>query len=288
MATPSPVPTPTATPEPTPIVRAEEEPLFVDDEVAAVSGGAGEWVWSEAVIAAPSVLVTATTGDASCALDWAVRPDGVPPVEGTADGNGVAVGVGYRHAAISVTTDCASWDLQLSPAPDPRVTVIDEYRPYRIEGATKQELVAAMAELGPEMEGSDERARARAMWRPTWNVTVDGAVPCTVMSAMVTIEVIIELPEWTPPPDADAGIVDEWERYVGLVRFHEEGHRTIAIRAGGRIADALEALPPADTCDALFQTVDTTGQAVFDEARAQQRAYDVATDHGATQGAAFD
>ena len=40
----------------------------------------------------------------------------------------------------------------------------------------------------------------------------------------MAIDAIVTLPAWSPPPDADAALVEEWKRYITALATHEIGH----------------------------------------------------------------
>ncbi len=88
------------------------------------------------------------------------------------------------------------------------------------------------------------------------------------------------LPAWVPPL-----MVNEWNRYLDAVWAHEQGHENLAMQAGSATVQAIEALPPAGSCRELNRQVQATGQAVVAHYALLQDNYDIATGHGALQGA---
>ena len=68
---------------------------------------------------------------------------------------------------------------------------------------------------------------------------------------------------------------------------HEEGHRDLAVKAARELTSAVADLPPVSTCAQLDREVNALGQEQMKRLLKEQRDYDTATNHGATQGALF-
>src|SRR5207302_666295 len=91
-------------------------------------------------------------------------------------------------------------------------------------------------------------------------------------------------PEVAPPPaSASADLLKSWQAYLKAVRLHEAGHRTIAERNAREVMAALTPLRGAN-CDLLSDEASRTAERLVADGRARNRAYDVETKHGQTQG----
>ena len=88
--------------------------------------------------------------------------------------------------------------------------------------------------------------------------------------------------------NAEAGLAENWQRYMTNLIIHEEGHKDLAISGAQAILDALLSLPNAASCGEDVQSlVSSTGDEIFADYNARQKAYDTETNHGETQGAYF-
>src|SRR2546430_576289 len=85
------------------------------------------------------------------------------------------------------------------------------------------------------------------------------------------------------PPETPAHVVDSWKTYFQHVRLHEAGHRAIAEQNARDLLAALSSMRAA-TCQAVMDAASRTGERIVAEGRAKNRAYDVQTKHGQTQG----
>lgn len=162
--------------------------------------------------------------------------------------------------------------------------VVREER-YEVTGSTLTQLRAMAALLGPGRGG--ERYVAYTAWELRWEyVRAVGARGWGLAGATVTTVATRTLPRWTPARTADPAEVEAWEGYVASLAEHEEGHVLIGAEAGRALYEALRALPPCATREALDELAGETAARVSEEFRALERAYDAETGHGATQGCA--
>ena len=67
------------------------------------------------------------------------------------------------------------------------------------------------------------------------------------------------------------------------MRQHEAGHRAIAEQNARDLLAALSSMRAA-TCQQVMDAASRTGERIVAEGRAKNRAYDVQTKHGQTQG----
>ncbi len=125
-------------------------------------------------------------------------------------------------------------------------------------------------------------------WKVKWNyghARTPGA--CTADSFLVTVDVVFHLPKWVRNGDAPQPLVEKWENYLAKLLAHEKGHRDRAVEAATGLEQAVAELPPARTCTELDREVQTLCHVRMAKLIEDQKAYDSATAHGATQGAVF-
>lgn len=147
-------------------------------------------------------------------------------------------------------------------------------QPFSITGATPAELRDALSILGPLRDGA--RYAAFTDWTVTYRVR-------PARHIHVTASAVVHLPLLRAPRSAPRALVERWNLYVEALRRHEMGHVAIARAAARAVHAALAALPP----DAPPPLVAASASAALAELRAAERAYDIDTRHGATQGAVF-
>lgn len=147
--------------------------------------------------------------------------------------------------------------------------------PYRITGATRGEIARAIAILGPMRGGV--RFAAFTDWEVVYRVRA-GAPPPSV-----EVRAVVRLPDLVAPLSATADLREAFARYVDALRRHEGGHVAIAESAGHAVREALSALPES----AGPRDVDRAARTAIASAHARERAYDLETSHGATQGASL-
>ena len=196
-------------------------------------------------------------------------------------------------AASVLLAACASSSPEPAEAPPPesaarapaaaRVAIAGREHYYDIDGSSAGALRDQINRLGPK----DESGRARdalTVWDLEWSYhDAPGEDGCALRDVQVTLNVTITLPRWAPPATAPPGLRKSWRTYLERVRVHERGHRTIAERNARALYAALTPLRAA-TCDELHSVASRTGEEIVAEGRARNRAYDVQTKHGQTQG----
>jgi predicted secreted Zn-dependent protease len=196
-------------------------------------------------------------------------------------------------AALTAATACGSSSPEVAPPPAPAATPVapsgarpaiaatEQY--YDIDGSSAGALRDQINRLGPKDESGKSRD-AVTVWSVEWSYTAtsrpDG---CVLRDVKVTLDVATTLPRWKPPAGATPAVVRSWQTYLKAVRLHEAGHRAIAER---NARDVMAALTPlrGPNCDLLSDQATRTAEQIVADGRARNRAYDVETKHGQTQG----
>jgi predicted secreted Zn-dependent protease len=164
-----------------------------------------------------------------------------------------------------------------------RIAITGREQYYDIDGASAGALRDQIRRLGPKDESGRSRD-ALTVWDLEWVYhDAPGASGCALRDLQVNLNVTITLPRWKPPATAPAGLSESWRTYLEHVKLHEAGHRTIAERTARAVFAALSPLRAA-TCDEVHSMASRTAEEIVAEGRARNRAYDVQTKHGQTQG----
>src|SRR6266581_9526343 len=197
-------------------------------------------------------------------------------------------------AAVMLTLACASSPEPAStptPAADsaalartaPRAAVTAREQYYDIDGSSAGALRNQISRLGPKDETGTSHD-ALTVWSLEWTYgTAQRGDSCALKDVRVTLNVSVTLPRWTPPATATARLKDSWRTYLRNVKVHEGGHRTIAERNARELMTALTPLRGA-SCESLSQEATRLAERIVADGRARNRAYDVQTKHGQTQG----
>jgi len=162
----------------------------------------------------------------------------------------------------------------------PTITVREHY--YDIDGSSTGALRDQIRRLGPK-DGGESRD-ALTVWNLEWTYhEVPSSDACALRDVRVTLDVAITLPRWAAPRGAAPEVVAAWRKYLEHVRLHEAGHRAIAERNARDLTAALAAVR-APSCREAGDSASRTAEQIVADGRARNRAYDVDTKHGQTQG----
>jgi predicted secreted Zn-dependent protease len=168
----------------------------------------------------------------------------------------------------------------------PTISITGGQQFYDIDGTSAGALREGIRRLGPK-DASGTSLDALTVWDLQWTYK---AVPvsavdstCALRDLKVTLNVTVTLPRWTPPASAPASLRETWRTYLRHVQVHEAGHRAIAERNARDLYKVLSGLR-APTCPQLDAQASRTGEDIVVDGRAKNRAYDVETKHGQTQG----
>lgn len=162
------------------------------------------------------------------------------------------------------------------------LSITTHERYYDVSGTSVSELRDAIRRLGPQEQG--QPADALTVWDLEWTYAERrSAEGCTLRDVRVTLMMTMTLPRWNPPADAPARLVAAWREYLDHVKIHEAGHQAIADQYARRLLTALTGLRAA-SCDALWDAASRTAARINAEGQARNRAYDLETKNGQTQG----
>jgi predicted secreted Zn-dependent protease len=138
-----------------------------------------------------------------------------------------------------------------------------------------------MNRLGP---GSQD---AYTKWHVDWRYRYSSlGTACRIDSLSVAVDVVFTLPRWNHPSGASGDLKAEWNRYVRALLVHENGHKRLAERAGQRIFRRLTGLTAP--CESIQDSANQAARSILAQQREREDLYDETTNHGASQGAAFN
>ena len=121
-------------------------------------------------------------------------------------------------------------------------------------------------------------------WKVRWNFrwTSDRSGRCRITSVNVVAEGSITLPALHTD---DARAQQNFDRYIAALGTHEQGHFRFAQDAAAAIDAAIGDMGARATCARMEADANALGHAILADAVRDEKAYDLRTDHGKTQGA---
>jgi len=162
---------------------------------------------------------------------------------------------------------------------------------YDVHGRTEKEVAADLrrqARIAVNMPSDGMGlpiAETNSPMRWSWTSSAVSGNLCMITKVRVSMTVDIQLPRWTPPPDADSVAVADWGRFIATIELHEGGHKDIAVAAAREIVERLSSL--TSPCSSINDDASRLGQQIAAKAQSAQVEYDLATHHGMLQGPGF-
>jgi predicted secreted Zn-dependent protease len=155
---------------------------------------------------------------------------------------------------------------------------------FDVHGATSRELSAEIGAKGPVGENG-LRSDGYTRWHIDWRFAMDSdATRCTAHDIVVDLDIRMILPRWNHPRSADPALVARWDEYLAALRLHEGGHRHRAEAAAGDVRRALQRERGARDCATLENRLNSLANALLNDLRSRQAAYDRETESGRRQG----
>ncbi len=154
------------------------------------------------------------------------------------------------------------------------VGVTEEARtdPYEVTGFTSEQLKADVIAKMPSRGA--RRFESYTEWYVRWEFDFDekpGA--CSLKAPKVTLGVVRTLPRWQRPGLAAPEAVVKWEAYTAALGQQALAHRNFGARAANGIAAMLAMPHQAATCAAAEAKANGEGNAILDEHRRKEAAY---------------
>jgi len=154
---------------------------------------------------------------------------------------------------------------------------------YSVEGATLDELRAALRKYGPVDSGGVPRD-AFAGWHMTWRWSRRADGSPDFASVVVECTGKVRLPQWSSPKGTDTFLVAEWNRYLRAVMDHERRHLEHCFSDRENVRAAIIAAS-RERSDLTPQDAHRIARTILKKTRARDRALDTTTDHGRKEGA---
>jgi predicted secreted Zn-dependent protease len=168
---------------------------------------------------------------------------------------------------------------------EPYLVVTYDY--YGIRGKSAAALRQQMDRLGTVWtDGNTYDAYTR--WTVDWQYRYRQlASGCAIASVTTRVAVTYRLPEWIDRDQGTPELRMKWDTYMRALKTHEAGHKNFGLSAAREIEASLLNVGPARTCEDLGRQANQKARRIIDKYVKEEKAYDVRTRFGATQGAVF-
>jgi predicted secreted Zn-dependent protease len=163
----------------------------------------------------------------------------------------------------------------------------ERHEDYPITGRTAVELRGQLDRLGPRDEADgkiyDANTRSELAVRYEYQTSLDS---CRISSADIRLSVVYVMPRWADYDGGPREVRDSWDRYLGNLTLHEQGHRDVGMQVAADLERELLDMR-GRFCEDVGKAADEAARSAFRILKERNREYDARTRHGAGQGTAF-
>ncbi|HXY62398.1 MAG TPA: DUF922 domain-containing protein [Nitrospirota bacterium] len=165
--------------------------------------------------------------------------------------------------------------------------VIEKYEYYEVQGGNESALRCDMNHNSCRWDDG-KKYDSVTSWRVKWDYDYDRAPQsCAAVAFKASLEVVFRFPKWVHDEGVSQALVAKWNSYLKNLTVHENGHRDMAVEAVAELSRAVAELSPAQNCSDLDREVRALCRLKLKKLNEDEKAYDVSTQHGLTQGAIF-
>lgn len=163
---------------------------------------------------------------------------------------------------------------------EPAVNTETQY--YLVDGENAQ---AVREDMNAKRSGNfDAYTSWRVKWHFYWN---DAKKSCSLTTVKTDVAVKFTLPKLAKNSIADTDAKQRWNRYYRALIAHENGHRDFGVNAATEIENTLLAMGSRSHCKTLETDANALANEIIQRYIADEKQYDIDTNHGMNDGAVF-
>jgi predicted secreted Zn-dependent protease len=172
----------------------------------------------------------------------------------------------------------------LTGASEGLTSLNDPIQVYELYGSTGDSLRQQLQRCAP-VNGDGGQYSGETSYSLTWQYSyLSGNGSCNLTDVKVGLHTSSILPMWRTSAAASPQLTQAWTSFIAGLTAHESGHTSIDNQYASRLTHDLQNLK-AESCDNLASLARTTINTEVQALNQANAAYDIATNHGATQGA---
>jgi predicted secreted Zn-dependent protease len=232
----------------------------------AVNRGAADTIVASSALSCPQPELLLSPNRAP------IGPIGVPARARPAHRSGAARELDERLTRILPTPVFVSDDATLPFEPDLPVGVDLRYHSFRVFGESIAEVNESLRVNAIHVENELAAGLTTSRFESSYS-PLPGPSGC-ILVPEVSLELVITLPDWRPPPDADRYLRNQWNQFMWDLDAHERHHAELWIKAANRMAIAINATPPGVSCQQAVSVAKARINRIFKRFDRMQRKFD--------------
>lgn len=170
---------------------------------------------------------------------------------------------------------------------EPEVVTSFKYYSVNLHSVkSKRDVSIALSRASPILDNK-VRYLGRANWKASWKYKwreKDGS--CFIRDVTTKVKILYTMPKALSLPRSK-GLRDSYSSFYKALMLHEKGHRDIAVRGAKAIEVQLGKMKRKGDCSKIAKSANAKAHEILRIYKAANRAYDLRTEHGRTQGASI-
>lgn len=145
------------------------------------------------------------------------------------------------------------------------------YSTYQLRGLTRQAIHDDLHRVAKRDGDGIIEGEVADHWNWNFRFAATGN-SCLVTSDEIVLKLRILLPTWIDDAGADPATRTAWNNYFQELKAHEDGHKTIALKAAKQISKLTHGATAPGSCTALEQSLNRAAKQIVENSeKAQDR-----------------
>ena len=156
---------------------------------------------------------------------------------------------------------------------------------YTISGERTDDIFQDMVRQ-VDIDPNGKRYSSYTRWFIDWQIRIseNDEGDCQIDDLDLILTIKQRLPRFLPQTDNSTRLIEAWQNYERALTKHENQHRDLAIAALDRIEQAVYRQLTAPDCETLDARTIERVDAIIQDLKRLQQAYDRRTENGKTEG----
>lgn len=170
---------------------------------------------------------------------------------------------------------------------EPKITTSFKYYKIKLHSVNSRSEISRVLSRASPIVTDGKSYRGRANWNVSWRYRRRYRNNyCYIEDISTTVNLVYTMPKAITLPKSK-NLLDSYSSYYKALLLHEEGHGEIAVKGATAIEVQLGKMKRKGNCSKISKAANAKAHEILRIYKAANRAYDLRTEHGRTQGASI-